>query len=122
MGAANFSCIKIDRAGKVVDVLAVESPRDRYIPRDPIATAWIIVHGYVPNIDVLGPETGNRLISNRSPANVKRLVVGHAPPTTKFPALWRPAVGRPESLVIAIAAVALPIITRAGTTATLESA
>jgi hypothetical protein len=106
----------------VVDILAVESPRYCHIPCDPIATAWIIVHGYVPDVDVLGPETGNRLISNRSPANVKRLVVGHAPPTTKFPALWRPAVGRPESLVITISAVALPIITRAGTTATLESA
>jgi len=117
MGAANFSCIEIDRARKVVDILAVEAPRYSYVSVDPIAAARIVIYRNVSDVDVLSTEAGDRLFSNGSPANVEGLVVRHAP----FPAIavtiWRPTVG-PESLVIAICAVELAIVAwaRAGTT------
>ncbi len=44
----------------MIDILTVESPRYCDIARNPIAAARIVVHGYVPNVDGLGLEAGNR--------------------------------------------------------------
>lgn len=106
----------------MVDILATESPRDGYISVDPIASSGIVINRNVSNVDVLGPEAGNSLISNGSPANVEGLVIRHAPIATKSAVIWRPAVRRPESGIVAISTIELPIIARAGTTSALETA
>jgi hypothetical protein len=100
----------------MINVLAAESPRNCYVPHDPIAAAGIIVNPDISDIDVLSPETGDGLISNGSAADVKGLLLRHAPVATISSTFRRPAVGWPESLIVALSTIELPIIDRSGTT------
>jgi hypothetical protein len=115
----------------VVDILFAESVRHGYVPHDPIAAAGIVIHRNVSDIDVLGTKARDCLIANGSAADVKGLLLRHAPVATISSTFRRPAVGWPESLIVTISTIELPIIARAGTMviaragttpATLESA